>query len=157
MFTAHWAMNKIGGSGIDRSEIEAKFGHKMIYFGAAEGWLCAAPNQPLHLKQGNALSALLTFAVISEPRRIFIFGADGGVEASGATTTHYGADNKDFRLEIDDEKHLAVQLKLDTRRRRHRTVDATLRRRAVVIREREHDARSVLLRQRQRQCVQIVL
>ena len=61
------------------------------------------------------------------------------------------------RGEIDDEKHLAVQLKLDTRRRRHRTVDATLRRRAVVIREREHDARSVLLRQRQRQCVQIVL
>lgn len=116
MFTAHWAMNKIGGAGIDRSEIDANFSHKMIYFGAAEGWLCAAPNQPLHLKQGNALSALLTFAVISEPRRIFIFGADGGVEASGATTTHYGADNKDFRLEIDDEKHttMAATLRADT-------------------------------------------
>eukprot|EP00946_MAST-07B_sp_MAST-7B-sp1_P003665 g3665.t1 len=61
------------------------------------------------------------------------------------------------RGEISDEQHLAVQLKLDSRRRQNRTVDAVLRRRAVVIRERELEAQTVLERQRQRQFVKIIV
>ena len=61
------------------------------------------------------------------------------------------------RREISDKQHLAIQLKLDSRRRQNRTVDAILRRRAVVIRERELEAETVLKRQRQRQFVKVIV
>ena len=115
MFTAHWAMNKIGGAGIDREAFETRFDEKLIYFGAADGWLPASPNQPLHMKQGNALSTFLTMAAIGKPKRIFIFGADGGVDATNSRPTHYGANSDEFRLNVDTEKRdtMSATLRVD--------------------------------------------
>lgn len=58
--------------------------------------------------------------------------------------------------EIDEDQLLEVQLKLDLRKQRHRIVDSTLRRRAVVIEENNYEAQNTLLRQRQRQYVKSV-
>ena len=115
MFTAHWATNKISGAGIDRVALEAQYDEKLIYFAAAEGWLSASPNQPLHMKQGNALSTFLTMATIGKPRRIFVFGADGGVDATKSESTHYGANSEEFRLKVDTEKRatMSATLKVD--------------------------------------------
>ena len=53
------------------------FDRKLLFF-EADSQLPSTPIAPLHLLAGNTLSITLPLLALAEPKRIFIFGADGG-------------------------------------------------------------------------------
>ena len=59
-----------------------RFDARLLYF-HSDRPVPALPIDPLHVMPGNSLSVLLPLLVAGAPRRIFLFGADGGAPAGG--------------------------------------------------------------------------
>ena len=103
MLTTDWALRCIGHDGAEKGEVEEQFGQKLIYFGVSGGWMSAPPSRPLHLKSMRAFYVPLTFAVVAEPARTFVFGVDGNAEQM-AGSTNYATASPNFRFNTDVEK-----------------------------------------------------
>ena len=104
MISSRWAIDRIGIKGLEGREFENRFDEKLLYFGLSNGTRGPTPTSPLQFMSANALSILLGIALLSRPRRVFIFGADGSVPPASASSSHYGAESEAFRLRIDAEK-----------------------------------------------------
>lgn len=59
------------------------------FFFAASGDYPPIPEDPLHFPPVNTLMCVLPLAVLAQPRRIFLFGCDGAVVATGTDTPVY--------------------------------------------------------------------
>lgn len=107
--TSKWAMERLGSSCPARHELERKFDNKMLYFGGAGGSVPATPLDPLRFIYGNTLSLMIVFAAMSEARRVFLFGADGGVADRATAETHYGAQNSNFLFKFDEKNQSTIE------------------------------------------------
>lgn len=113
LITSRWVLDRLGSQCPTRQELEARFDSKLLYFAGTHRLYPASPDSPLRFILGNTLSVLVNFAVIAQARRIFLFGADGGVRNDKEEDTHYGSTNPDFRLDIDDERRAAITAALN--------------------------------------------
>jgi tetratricopeptide (TPR) repeat protein len=102
LITARWVLDRLGKHCPTRAGLEARFDDKLLYYGGTGGIQPATPQHPLRFAYGNSLSTLVGLLTIGQARRIFLFGADGGVP-QGARATHYGVQNADFRFEFTPE------------------------------------------------------
>ncbi len=99
LITGRWVMDRLGKQCPPRRTIEARFDDRLLYYGGSGGIQPATPRNPLRYVYGNSLSTLIGLLATGGARRIFLFGADGGV-SPGSTATHYGLQSADFRLQV---------------------------------------------------------
>jgi tetratricopeptide (TPR) repeat protein len=57
------------------------------------------PSRPLHFENGSSLSLLIPLLLLARPRRIFLFGADGGFNPSFSKRPYFYYDNCDADAE----------------------------------------------------------
>jgi tetratricopeptide (TPR) repeat protein len=100
LITSRWAMARLGRACPPRREFEGRFDQKLLYFGGTAPIQSATPYDPLRCVFGNSLSILIFLMTIGGARRIFLFGADGGVPAGAPGGTHYGWRKEEFRFEM---------------------------------------------------------
>src|SRR5262249_47230886 len=53
------------------------------------------PSRPLHFENGSSLSLLIPLLLFARPRRIFLFGADGGLNPSFSKRPYFYYDDYD--------------------------------------------------------------
>jgi tetratricopeptide (TPR) repeat protein len=107
-----WVMDRLGSSCPSRNEFERRFDDKLLYFGGAGGIQPATPYDPLRYVYGNSLSVLISLMVIGGAKRIFVFGADGGIPHGDSGSTHYGCHKDEFRFDMTDDMREAVSASL---------------------------------------------
>jgi tetratricopeptide (TPR) repeat protein len=78
LITSEYAMHRLPPHLLPSDDFVGRYDRKLIYFNSGKPYI-ATPIDPLHfVMPGNSLSVLLPMLVLGRPRRIFLFGADGG-------------------------------------------------------------------------------
>jgi hypothetical protein len=76
VLTTRYALSGLFELGIDEGEFVARHDERLLLVHHQHG--PPLPGSPLHFETGNSLTLLLPLLLLGRPRRIFIFGADGG-------------------------------------------------------------------------------
>ncbi|EWY42822.1 hypothetical protein N825_00985 [Skermanella stibiiresistens SB22] len=76
LITQPYALGTLTEHGTTQAEFLARYDERLLYAPANAG--PGFPSRPLHVHASNTLSGFLPALVMGRPRRIFIFGADGG-------------------------------------------------------------------------------
>jgi tetratricopeptide (TPR) repeat protein len=76
VLTTRYALSGLSELGIDQAEFIARHDERLLFAHHQHG--PPLPGSPLHFETGNSLTLLLPLLLLGRPRRIFIFGADGG-------------------------------------------------------------------------------
>jgi tetratricopeptide (TPR) repeat protein len=76
VLTTRYALSGLFESGIDEGEFIVRHDKRLLFAHHQHG--PPLPDSPLHFETGNSLTLLLPLLLLGRPRRIFIFGADGG-------------------------------------------------------------------------------
>jgi tetratricopeptide (TPR) repeat protein len=76
VLTSRYALSGLSELGIDETEFIVRHDERLLFAHHQHG--PPLPGSPLHFETGNSLTLLLPLLLLGRPRRIFIFGADGG-------------------------------------------------------------------------------
>jgi tetratricopeptide (TPR) repeat protein len=74
--TTRYALSELHKLGISETQFAARHHSRLLYVYPQGG--PPLPSRPLHFENGNTLAVLLPALLLGRPKRIFIFGADGG-------------------------------------------------------------------------------
>ena len=80
LLTSRFAMSSLA----EPDQLSRRFADRILCVDTLSG-VPPIPGSPLSFVAGNTLSVLLPLLVAASPRRIFLFGADGGADPDGAT------------------------------------------------------------------------
>jgi len=84
-----------------REELESRFDEKLLYY-ESSSQAPPSPVEPFDFTPCNTLLVLLCVAALALPRRIFVFGADGGVAGQDRKQTHFKKDSDEFVFHLPD-------------------------------------------------------
>ena len=85
------------------SQIETKWDSQLLAIQGPGGFQPPVPDAPLRFLHGNTLTALIALAQIGQAKRIFVFGADGGLTTDAKSETHFdGGSSDDWRFEFQN-------------------------------------------------------
>ncbi|MDP6705407.1 MAG: tetratricopeptide repeat protein [Alphaproteobacteria bacterium] len=88
LITSQYAATGLPREHCTEPEFARRFDESLIYF-SSEGPVPPLPVNPLHFVPANSLSILLPMLVLAEPRRIFLFGADGGANPKAPDSPYF--------------------------------------------------------------------
>ena len=74
-----YALSALPELGIDEDEFVSRHDDRLLLVAGDGG--PPLPARPLHFESGSTLSLLIPLLIFGRPRRIFLFGADGGAES----------------------------------------------------------------------------
>ncbi len=81
LVTSKHAFSKLPSQGVHAAQFIDDYDEQLIAIYPADG--PPTPSNPLHFESGNTLSCMLPFFALGSPRRIFVVGADGGIDPKG--------------------------------------------------------------------------
>lgn len=90
------------------------FASKLIYF-ESQFFYPPTPVRPLHFPSGNTLSVLLPFLFLGEPKRIFLFGSDGGGDPKSQNGAYFFSDAPESDVDRRRVAETYRRLRLDAR------------------------------------------
>jgi tetratricopeptide (TPR) repeat protein len=96
LITQPYALGSLTEHGTTQAEFLARYDERLLYVPANAG--PGFPSRPLHIQANNTFSGLLPALVMGRPRRIFIFGADGGGSPEVARRPYF------FYTDIDTDE-----------------------------------------------------
>jgi len=97
-FTTKYALLGFQRLGITTPDILLNY-HESIFLFNSNHRLAPSPFDPLQMMGGNSLSALIPMVLLGRPKRIFIFGADGGNKNVGKNPTYFFRDTAESQTE----------------------------------------------------------
>src|SRR6516165_6629080 len=74
--TTQYALSSLSELGTSEGDFIARHSSRVMYVYPQAG--PPHPSRPLHCEHGNSLAVLIPLLLLRRPKRIFIFGADGG-------------------------------------------------------------------------------
>jgi len=87
-FTTKYALLGFQRLGISTPEILLNYHESIVLFNSNHRF-APSPFDPLQMMGGNSLSSLIPLVLLGRPKRIFIFGADGGNKNVGKAPTYF--------------------------------------------------------------------
>jgi len=93
VLATRYALSGLFELGIDEAEFIAQHDERLLFAHHQDG--PPLPESPLHFENGNSLTLLLPLLLLGRPRRIFIFGADGGANAHFRKRPYFYYDDYD--------------------------------------------------------------
>ena len=102
-------VNKFGGK-----TFRERFDSKLIYFDC-QHYYPPTLIRPLHFSSGNTLSVLIPFLLLAKPRRIFIFGSDGGGDPTSNDGAYFFSKSPGDKTERNRVAETYRRLRLDAR------------------------------------------
>jgi tetratricopeptide (TPR) repeat protein len=101
LVTTHSSLGALASPFPTRDDLERTFNERMLYF-ESSSQAPPSPVEPFDFVPCNTLSVLICVAALALPRRIFIFGADGGVVGGDKRQTHFKKDSDEFVFHLPD-------------------------------------------------------
>jgi tetratricopeptide (TPR) repeat protein len=82
LLTSRYALSGLGELGVDQAGFLRRYDDRLLIVEPAGG--PPLPSRPLHFEHGGSLALTLPLLLLGRPRRIFVFGADGGASPESA-------------------------------------------------------------------------
>jgi tetratricopeptide (TPR) repeat protein len=95
--TNRYALYGFSEFGLNETEFVARYDKKLLLVHSDGG--PPLPSRPLHFENGSSLSLLLPLLLFARPRRIFLFGADGGSNPNFNKRPYFYYDDYDAEAE----------------------------------------------------------
>jgi tetratricopeptide (TPR) repeat protein len=95
--TNRYALYGFSEFGVSESEFIARHDKRLLLVHSDGG--PPLPSRPLHFENGSSLSLLIPLLLFARPRRIFLFGADGGLNPSFSKRPYFYYDDYDAEAE----------------------------------------------------------
>jgi tetratricopeptide (TPR) repeat protein len=95
--TNRYALYGFSEFGVSESEFIARHDERLLLVHSDGG--PPLPSRPLHFENGSSLSLLVPLLLFARPRRIFLFGADGGSNPSFIKRPYFYYDDYDANAE----------------------------------------------------------
>jgi tetratricopeptide (TPR) repeat protein len=95
--TNRYALYGFSEFGVSESEFIARHDERLLLVHSDGG--PPLPSRPLHFENGSSLSLLIPLLLFARPRRIFLFGADGGSNPSFSKRPYFYYDDYDVDAE----------------------------------------------------------
>jgi tetratricopeptide (TPR) repeat protein len=95
--TNRYALYGFSEFGVSESEFIARHDKRLLLVHSDGG--PPLPSRPLHFENGSSLSLLIPLLLFARPRRIFLFGADGGLNPSFSKRPYFYYDDYDVEAE----------------------------------------------------------
>jgi len=95
--TNRYALYGFSEFGVNESEFIARHDKRLLLVHSDGG--PPLPSRPLHFENGSSLSLLIPLLLFARPRRIFLFGADGGLNPSFSKRPYFYYDDYDADAE----------------------------------------------------------
>ena len=95
--TNRYALYGFSEFGVSESEFIARHDERLLLVHSDGG--PPLPSRPLHFENGSSLSLLIPLLLFARPRRIFLFGADGGSNPSFGKRPYFYYDDYDVDTE----------------------------------------------------------
>jgi tetratricopeptide (TPR) repeat protein len=92
----HYALSGLSGFGLSEREFVARHDKRLLLVHSDGPPL---PSRPLHFENGPSVSWLIPLLLFARPRRIFLFGADGGSNPSFGKRPYFYYDDYDADAE----------------------------------------------------------
>jgi tetratricopeptide (TPR) repeat protein len=89
---------RMGSEAPARHDFESTFDERLLYLSEPGPLSSVTPHNPLRFTPGNTLSILIALAVMARPRRLFLFGADGGGDRA---KIYYRESQSEFRSVLE--------------------------------------------------------
>jgi hypothetical protein len=119
----HYALSGLSELGVSEKEFVAQHDKRLLLVHSDGG--PPLPSRPLHFENGPSVSLLIPLLLFARPRRIFLFGADGGSNPSLSKRPYFYYD--DYDADVEPQEFLnrpgiisfkALPRKLDEHNRR---------------------------------------
>ena len=95
--TNRYALSGFSEFSLSESEFIARYDKRLLLVHSDGG--PPLPTRPLHFENGSSLSLLIPLLLFARPRRIFLFGADGGLNPSFSKRPYFYYDDYDADAE----------------------------------------------------------
>jgi tetratricopeptide (TPR) repeat protein len=92
-----YALSGLSGFGVSEREFAARHDKRLLLVHSDGG--PPLPSRPLHFENGPSVSLLIPLLLFARPRRIFLFGADGGSNPSFSKRPYFYYDDYDADAE----------------------------------------------------------
>jgi tetratricopeptide (TPR) repeat protein len=92
-----YALSGLSGFGVSEREFVARHDKRLLLVHSDGG--PPLPSRPLHFENGPSVSLLIPLLLFARPRRIFLFGADGGSNPSFSKRPYFYYDDYDADAE----------------------------------------------------------
>jgi hypothetical protein len=92
----HYALSGLSEFGVSEREFVARYDKRLLLVHSDGSPL---PSTPLHFENGPSVSLLIPLLLFARPRRIFLFGADGGSNPSFSKRPYFYYDDYDADVE----------------------------------------------------------
>ena len=112
--TSEFATTGMDAARVGNGGFKQAFASKLIYF-ESQFYYPPMPARPLHFPSGNTLSVLLPFLLLGEPRRIFLFGSDGGGDSKSRNGAYFFSDAPESDVDHRRVTETYRRLRLDAR------------------------------------------
>jgi tetratricopeptide (TPR) repeat protein len=89
----HYALSGLSEFGLSEREFAARYDKRLLLVHSDGG--PPLPSRPLHFENGPSVSLLIPLLLFARPRRIFLFGADGGSNPSFSKRPYFYYDDYD--------------------------------------------------------------
>jgi tetratricopeptide (TPR) repeat protein len=93
----HYALSGLSEFGLSEREFVARHDKRLLLIHSDGG--PPLPSRPLHFENGPSVSLLIPLLLLARPRRIFLFGADGGSNPSFSKRPYFYYDDYDDAAE----------------------------------------------------------
>jgi tetratricopeptide (TPR) repeat protein len=93
LLTSRYAMTALSDLGISEADFVRQHDERLLYVQPVEG--PPLPSRPLHFESGGSLALMLPLLLLGRPRRVFVFGADGGASPGAAKRAYCYYDDFD--------------------------------------------------------------
>ena len=97
VIASHYALTGLSECGVNEREFVAQHDERLLLIHSDGG--PPLPSRPLHFENGPTVSLLIPLLLFARPRRIFLFGADGGSNPSFSKRPYFYYDDYDANVE----------------------------------------------------------
>lgn len=112
--TSEFATTGIDAARFGTEGFKQAFASKLIYF-ESQFFYPPIPVRPLHFPSGNTLSVLLPYLLLGKPKRIFLFGSDGGGDSKSQNGSYFFSDAPENDVDRRRVAETYRRLRLDAR------------------------------------------
>jgi tetratricopeptide (TPR) repeat protein len=98
----HYALSGLSEFGVSEGEFVSRHDKRLVLVHSDGG--PPLPSRPLHFENGPSVSLLIPLLLFARPRRIFLFGADGGSNPNFSKRPYFYYD--DYDADVEPQKFL---------------------------------------------------